>query len=1051
MKLFSRVRLWPLSSLLLVCLLHPLQAGGDSEPVLTRQDSANANHTPLTLEERRAALSQLQEAARRFLDSGQSSEAARALNRVGRLQLTMNNPQEAIEAHNQALKLLTESPSKTIEIDSLNGLAAAHMRLQKLEDAEVDLRRAISLSKEPNYTAGEAEALLILSDRQNYQNHVLALQTAQEALSLWLTLDDKSGRARSHFQIGECYLAQNMVSDAEQNYAAALQLAKELNDPLTQAANLIALGFVEFRKGEWEKDISYLTQAQGLIDEDAEPLMMGQITGGLAEAFNESGLPEQGLFHFQQTLVYFRQTKNPVYAGYALWGIGWSDYLLEKYPEALAQSNLALAEGGADSILAAQCHQLLGRVLLATGEPAEALRHLQLALNVYATTVNPREAAQTLALMGQAYQQQGQLDRATKSYDQSLATFTRLSDRVNEAVVNYALGALEMKKGNYDKAENYLGKSISLTENLRLLSTSRDLTAAFSATVHGRYESYIDCLMRKNQTKRDPGIVQKAFEISELGRARSLSELLRATKTNLVPGLDPELSVEEKSLRQSLKVKEDAKITLLANAYKKEDLDALENELSNLETRYKQVTEKIRSRYPAYDQITRPTVWSLTEIQEKVIADDQTVLLEYSLGKEKSYLWAVTRNQITSYELPSEARITEAAEKLYGLLATSTNSPNDSGLMEASQQLSQMILSPVATDLNRHRVIVVADGALHYIPFQILPISTDGNVPLVANTEVVNTASASILGQLQHEATQRQGSSSVLAAFGDPVFATNYAQRKPEAKAANLDEEVGTRVNSENARGLHALRDIEPRGDTFDPAAIQPLFYAKRELANLRDVAGLGTLMVTGFDATRENLARVDLTKYAILHFATHGVLDPKRPQNSGLFLSMVDRQGKAQNGFVELQDIYSLHAPVDLVVLSACRTGLGRDVRGEGLIGLTRGFMYAGASSVVASLWKVDDEATAELMKRFYTNMLQRGMTPAAALRAAQNSIRQEPLWNSPYYWAAFTLQGEYRQVIKTSVGSDRQVYLIFAVVLLTLLATAIWRFRRHRGKAVT
>jgi CHAT domain-containing protein len=203
--------------------------------------------------------------------------------------------------------------------------------------------------------------------------------------------------------------------------------------------------------------------------------------------------------------------------------------------------------------------------------------------------------------------------------------------------------------------------------------------------------------------------------------------------------------------------------------------------------------------------------------------------------------------------------------------------------------------------------------------------------------------------------------------------------------------------------------------------------------------------VATSFDASREKLESTDLTKYAILHFATHGILDPKRPENSGIFLSMVNREGQPQNGFVGLQDIYGLHAPVDLVVLSACRTGLGKDVRGEGLIGLTRGFMYAGASSVVASLWKVDDEATSELMKRFYSNMLQRGMTPAAALRAAQNSIRQEPQWSSPYFWAAFTLQGDYQKAIKatsTAAESTRQL-IIIGVVLLILLP---WLYRSHR-----
>ncbi|HET8675762.1 MAG TPA: CHAT domain-containing protein, partial [Blastocatellia bacterium] len=171
------------------------------------------------------------------------------------------------------------------------------------------------------------------------------------------------------------------------------------------------------------------------------------------------------------------------------------------------------------------------------------------------------------------------------------------------------------------------------------------------------------------------------------------------------------------------------------------------------------------------------------------------------------------------------------------------------------------------------------------------------------------------------------------------------------------------------------------------------------------------------------------------------------RPENSGLVLSTVNREGKEQNGFVGLQDIYGLRAPVDLVVLSACQTALGKDVRGEGLLGLTRGFMYAGASSVVASLWKVDDEATAELMRQFYTNMLREGMTPADALRAAQNSIRQRPEWHAPYYWAGFTLQGEYSQVIRPTPTSGLYWKILIGAALMLLIGVAFWyRYRRVR-----
>jgi CHAT domain-containing protein len=315
------------------------------------------------------------------------------------------------------------------------------------------------------------------------------------------------------------------------------------------------------------------------------------------------------------------------------------------------------------------------------------------------------------------------------------------------------------------------------------------------------------------------------------------------------------------------------------------------------------------------------------------------------------------------------------------------------------------------------------------------------NEPLVASYEIVNTPSASILGELRKEAVQRQPSK-LLAAFGDPVFASNYMQRKA---AESSDQSTATQAIETSAQ---QQRDIELSRDSFDPARIKPLYFANRELNNLRDAAsGEEAFVVSGFDATRDRLLNLDLTQFAILHFATHGLLDPEHPENSGLMLCTVDQAGQSQTGLLKMQDIYELRAPVDLVVLSACQTALGKDVRGEGLMGLTRGFMYAGASSVVASLWKVDDEATAELMRQAYTNMLQEGMTPAAALRAAQNSIRQRPEWQSPYYWAGFTLQGEYRQVIKPSSGLYWYIAIIGALILLSV---TFWYFRRRASQKV-
>jgi CHAT domain-containing protein/Tfp pilus assembly protein PilF len=910
--------------------------------------------------------------------------------------------------------------------------------------------------------ARRARALLELSQEQNRRNHALGLRTAREALALWQTTGDAPGIARAYAHVGRCLYAQSDLDEAAENYERALQIWRELNNPPEQADVLIMLGYVDSRKGEWASAISLLTRAQRLIDERDEPYRMGQIASGLAYVFNESGMPESGLVQYRRALEFYRRTEGTDAVPLTVWALGSTYYLLGDYPQALAHLRQALEGIGPGHINVGLCYEDLGRVYLSTGEHEEALRHLRLALDIYEGASNPREAAQVRALLGQVYRQQGQTARARRSFEEALGTFVKLSDRINQAAVLHALGRLEMSGGDYRAAEDFLRRSIEATENIRATPTSSDLTAAFSASVHERYESYIECLMRRHEAEPGRGFDARAFETSELARARSLADLLRATETNLMPGLDPQLAAREKSLRQTLRVKENYKVSLLSGEGVGQDPDALgaelsrlEDELSRLEEEYRRVNESIRASHPASEQLARPSAWDLRRIREEVIADDRTVLLEYSLGEERSYVWAVTRDSLTFRELPGRASVDAAARAVYESLAGPPAGGTEDELGRAAEVLSRMVLSPVAERLGGRRVVVVADGALNYIPFQLLPSPDASGEPLVATSEVVNAPSASILGQLRQETARRRAPSKTLAAFGDPVFPADYARDKGEAGGGP----VASARTPEGAGRTGASRDIEIHADAFDPSLAGRLFYAGRELANLREVASAGeTFVASRYDATRERLRGTDLTDFAILHFATHGYLDPSRPENSGLVLSTVDREGRPLKGFVELQDIYNLRAPVDLVVLSACRTALGKEVRGEGLIGLTRGFMYAGASSVVASLWKVDDEATAELMKRFYANVLRRGMTPAAALRDAQNSIRREPQWRAPYYWAAFTLQGEYRRVIgptRAGVSPASSYGRAFAaggaLLLLAACACAAWLYlRRRRGARV-
>jgi CHAT domain-containing protein len=1038
--------------LLFLLVVHLLEANAPRSPAglgaVVLQAASATTEKPVTVAGRKGLLRELQEAVQIALGNSQHLDAARNLNRIGALHMLLNDPQAALASHLQALDLLRQSPDTEVEIDSLNGSAAAYLSLEKQDTlAQTALDKALSLSKQINYTLGEAQTLLTLSDLQSRVNQPTALATAQAAVALWLTLDDKEGSARAYAQLGRCYMAQNILTSAAENLMKALELWRGLSNRAEEAEALIMLGFIEYRKGEWQGSIDYYGQAYALLDEDAEPIKMGQIASGLGAAFLENGLPELGFDQYQRAVEYYQRSKDAMAVSYAISGLARSRYLQGDLTQALVYAHKSLELVDKESLMAAPPLEYLGRVHIDRGEYKAGLQHLESALEIYTKAENPKEMYRVRGLIGQAYDRQGLIDRAKFHYLDALDGFTRLQDRVNEAAVYYALGQLELKQKNYDQASDYLRQSIDVTENVRRVSTSKDLTTAFSATVQERYEAYIECLMKQHEQQPNRGHAIHAFETSELARARSLSELLLAVQA---PGVDPQLATRQRALQHTLRIKENDKINLLAKKDSQEQVKALEAETAQIEAEYNDVNDAIRSRYPSYDQLSKPTAWDLGHIQATILRDDDAVLLEYSAGAENSYAWVISHDGFKSYQLPPQKVINEAVQRVYSLSSSPPVGSGETELAQATAKLSKLVLEPVAASLNKPRIIVVADGSLNYIPFQLLSASASTNEPLISKYEVINVPSASILGQLRLEKQQRRPRSKILAAFGDPVFPSNYAQYKNSNSGELLAVAKTTEVSEPWRR---AWRSVEINADTFDPSLIQPLAYSKLELKNLSDIAGPESFVARGFDASRQILETTDLSNYSILHFATHGLLDPKNPEFSGFFLSMVDATGRPQNGFITMQDVFRLQAPVDLVVLSACRTGLGKDVRGEGLIGLTRGFMYAGASSVVASLWKVDDEATADLMKHFYTNMLQKGMRPAEALRAAQNTLRQDPHWQSPHFWAGFTLQGEFNQPIgvPNRVGWFAVQKAIAAVLLLIFLTGIAWVFWRRRATKYT
>jgi CHAT domain-containing protein len=327
------------------------------------------------------------------------------------------------------------------------------------------------------------------------------------------------------------------------------------------------------------------------------------------------------------------------------------------------------------------------------------------------------------------------------------------------------------------------------------------------------------------------------------------------------------------------------------------------------------------------------------------------------------------------------------------------------------------IAASLRQELNGRRLLIVAAGALEYLPFAALPIpSNDTNYqPLIANHEIINLPSASVLSVIRREKARRAVPPGTVAILADPVFDASDSRLRMATKRRGGSREftANTRSAQEAPSSLSGGLDsaLTRAVRNLDRANLSRLPFSGEEADAIARLVPAGSrLKATDFLATRERALSGELSNYRIVHFATHGLLNSEHPELSGLVLSLVDQNGEAQDGFLRMHEIYNLRLPAEVVVLSACQTGLGKEIKGEGLIGLTRGFMYAGAQRVVASLWQVDDLATAELMKHFYKRMLKEGQRPAAALRAAQLELMKQKRWSSPYFWAAFVMQGEWK-----------------------------------------
>ena len=855
------------------------------------------------------------------------------------------------------------------------------------------------------------------------------LEKYEEALPLYRALGDRLREAQTLFGLGRCYVALDERREALDYYGQSLALYRALGDREMEGATLGNIGLIHQNLGEYQQALDHYVRALPLNRAAGERRTEAGTLNNIGLAYYSLGEHRRALDYFYQALPVSRAVNHRWQEAITLSNIGMVFDVMGEPRPALDYYNQALriqreiGERRQEAITLSN----IGTIYSDLGERPKALESYNQALPLHRTVGARRQEAYTLNNIGAEYYAMGEREKAFDYYTQALSLSRAVGDRPGEAQALYNLANVERQRGNLVEARAQLAAAIEIVESLRAGVASQDLRASYFSSKQHYYQLDIALLMELHRRNPAQGFDAAALRMSERARARSLIETLAEARADIRQGVDPALLERERGLQQQLNSKEQARMQLLSRKHTPEQAAAADRELRDLTAQYQELQTRIRTSSPRYAALTEPQPLTLAEIQQQAL-DADTLLLEYALGEERSYLWAVSRDDIASFELPKRAEIEAAARRFYDSLVAYSQPSRDantskaqiattiSKTSEAGAALSRILLSPVAARLGAKRLLIVADGALQYIPFAALPDPALGNnpqsagpnpqshQPLIVEHEVVNLPSASSLAVLRRELAGRPVAAKALAIFADPVFSADDPRlQRAQSQTTGAGERSGleqplTRSARESGVAGAGLRIPRLPGTSREAAAIVALVpEAERKLA-------------LNFDASRAAATSAELSQYRIIHFATHGLLNSQHPELSGVVLSLVDAQGKPQDGFLRAHEIYNLRLPAELVVLSACQTGLGKEIKGEGLVGLTRGFMYAGTARVMASLWKVDDRATAVLMKNFYQGMVKDGLRPAAALRAAQVAMWKQKRWQEPYYWAAFALQGEWK-----------------------------------------
>jgi tetratricopeptide (TPR) repeat protein/CHAT domain-containing protein len=943
------------------------------------------------------------------------------LNNIGDVYKDLGQKQKALDYYQKSLPLTKSLGDRTGEAATLNNIGNAYDDLGEKQKALDYYNQSLLISKDIGDLLQQATNLNDIGTVYNALGEIYkALDYLNQALIISRKIGDNRGEVNTLSNIGFSYDVLEKKQKALEYLQQALQLSRAMGNHQQEAVTLNNIGKVYYDLGETQKALDYYKQSLLILEKLGYGFKKANTLNNIGIVYNALGDKEKALEYYQQSLQLskavgdrFGEVTSLNNIGTVYDDLGEKQKALDFYKQSLLISKeVGNRPGEATAI------NNIGYIYNALGDKQKALDYFKQALLITRKLGDRSGEATNLNNIAGIYDSLGEKQKALDYVNQALLIEREIGNAFGEAKSLYNIAYTEKTRGNLQASLKSMQVSIAIVEDLRLKIVSPDLRISYFSTVQEYYKFYIEILMQLHKQNPKSGYNITAFEISERSRSRGLIDLLNESKADIKKGVDPNLKQKEQQLSQRISGKTQYQLQftqqLINQGLPEKEiptkLEPIKKEINELQTQLQQIQAEIRTKNPRYAALTQPQPVSLKSIQQQL--DNDSVLLEYSLGDKNSYLWLITATSISSYELPKGSEI-ETISNEYLTTITKQDTGINKTRAKAAIKLSKILLAPVAEAIKNKRLIIVSDGNLQYIPFNFLAVpnailsAAEQEIlktfkPLLVDHEIINLPSASTLEFIREFNKENPILPKTLAVIADPVFSptdervnNKYPQpKKPEnSQLSSLKLEKLTRSFSTRDGELKLTRLPGTRKEAENILTLIPENQTKKAF---------------DFDANLTTINSSELSQYRFLHIATHGFLNSINPELSGIVLSLINNQGQEQTGLLLTPDIFNLNLPADLIVLSACDTAWGKDVKGEGIVGLTRGFMYAGTPRLMLSLWKVNDYETSELMSRFYKIMLQEKLTPSQSLRKAQLSMWKEG--KAPYFWSAFILQGEWR-----------------------------------------